>query len=89
MKTKDIEYFTSLCVKLDNYDYELSCMKEPDYTMNIISTYGGLTVNNGQKYMKKQYKYNNLSMKTTTFNYAKPFCNQFIYCHAIDDHNTL
>ena len=35
------------------------CMKEPDYTMKIMSTYGGLTMTNGQKYSKKIYKYNN------------------------------
>ena len=64
-------------------------MKEHDYKMNLMSTYGGITVNNGQKEPKIMYKYNNGAMNTTTLRYTKQFLNQFLYHYDIDDHNNI
>ena len=64
-------------------------MNEPDYTMKLMLTYGGLTVNNRQKELKIIYKENNRATKTTTFSYTNPFSNHFLHCHGVDDHNKL
>ena len=53
-------------------------MKEPDYNIKLMSTYGGVIVNNGQKDPKKKYTDNNGSMKTTTFKHTEPFSNYFL-----------
>ena len=64
-------------------------MKEHDCTMKWMSTYGGITVENGQKEPKIIYKDNNGAMNTTTFRYTKHFSNQFMYHYSTEDHNTL
>ena len=61
-------------------------MMEPDYTMKLMSTYGGLTVKNGQNESNRIYKDNNGAMKMTTFRYTGPFLNHFLYRQAVDDH---
>ena len=47
-------------------------MKKTDYTMKIMYTYSGLNTKNKQKYSKKIYKDNNVSMKTTAPKYNMP-----------------
>ena len=49
MNEKEIGDVASLQIKLYKYDHDNFCMKEPDYTMTLMFTYGGLTMNNGQQ----------------------------------------
>ena len=86
IKTKEIRDVNSLQGKIDYYDYDLSFMVVPDYTMKLMSTYGGLTMKNGQKESNRIYKDNNGAMKMTTFRYTGPFLNHFLYRHNVDDH---
>ena len=56
--------------------------------MQIMSTYGGLLENDGQKDSVRKYKVDGED-KETTFKYAIPFSNQFDYRHIVDDHNGI
>ena len=73
---------------LDGVPYDLFTLKEPDYVMKLMSTYGGLTVPSGQKESKRVWKENGQT-RTATFQYTEPFANHFNYRHAVDDHNNL
>ena len=42
MENKDVGGYDSLKGILDGVDYNIFCMKEEDYTMQLMSTYGGL-----------------------------------------------
>ena len=55
--------------KLNVSGYDVFCMKEPEYVMKIMSTYGGLIEKDGQHESRRTYK--NLSNKkvTTVFKY--------------------
>ena len=44
-KNKEMGEVDSLTGKLDGVHYDIFCMKEPDYIMKIMSTYGGLLEN--------------------------------------------
>ena len=57
--------------------------------MKIMYTYSGLNTKNKQKYSKKIYKDNNVSMKTAAPKYNMPLYNHFLYRHAIDAYNKL
>ena len=59
-------------------------MKEPDYTMELMATYGLLTHYNGEKDNVRHDK-----GETHTFKYTKPFSDHFKYRHMVDDHNNL
>ena len=75
MATKEVGQTDSLYGKLDDVDYDIFCMKEPDYVMKIMSTYGGLTVPQDQPESTRV-----LSDGTTkTFQYMIPFANHFKY----------
>ena len=78
----------SLYGVLDGIPYNIFCMKEPDYVMKVMSTYGGLVVKEGQKESTRKYEKNG-AMHTKTFKYTVPFSNHFDFCHCIDDHNNL
>ena len=70
--------------QLEGEPYNIFVMKEPDYCMKLMSTYGGLTtlpeepdvtrVENGEKKI---------------FKYTKNFSFHFRYRHMVDDHNNL
>ena len=45
--------------------------------MKLISTYGGLTMNNGQKYSTIIYEDNNVATKKTEFKYTNNFYTTF------------
>ena len=73
---------------LDDVPYGIFCMKEPEYVMKIMSTCGGLTVNDGQRESKRVVKKNGEN-ETIRFKYTAPFSNHFDYRHVIDDHNNI
>eukprot|EP00957_Ditylum_brightwellii_P033481 2537014-Ditylum_brightwellii.AAC.1 len=62
-------------------------MKETEYIMKVMSTYGSLTDHPDQKLPKRVLKNDQGEWETMTFQYTKPFANQFNYQHAVDDHN--
>jgi Transposase IS4 len=71
---------------LDGVKFDIFGMKEPDYVMMLMSTYGSLIVNDGQKLSHREYHADGQTV-CTTFKYTEPFANHFIYRGAVDDHN--
>ena len=68
----------------DGTPYFIWGMKEPDYVMRIMSTGGGLTVDDTCKMTQR-----GSGNDRVTFQYAKPFDWHFRYRHLVDDHNNL
>ena len=67
--------------KMDDIPYNIFAMKEPGYTMELMSTYGSLVVKGDVKknvWMVKREK---------NFQYQEPFSNHFLYQHVVNDHN--
>eukprot|EP00559_Dactyliosolen_fragilissimus_P002711 CAMPEP_0184872744 /NCGR_PEP_ID=MMETSP0580-20130426/41459_1 /TAXON_ID=1118495 /ORGANISM="Dactyliosolen fragilissimus" /LENGTH=665 /DNA_ID=CAMNT_0027375583 /DNA_START=1012 /DNA_END=3007 /DNA_ORIENTATION=+ len=88
MASKQVGECDSLRGTLDAVPYDVFCMKEPDYIMKLMSTYGGLTFPKNQRISKRTWKENG-ETKNITFQYTEPFANHFNYRHAVDDHNNL
>ena len=57
MATKDVGECDCLHGMLEGKPYNIFCMKEPDYVMKIMSTYGTLTVKENKK-ESKQFFFN-------------------------------
>ena len=65
-KDKEIVECDSLQGTLDGVPYDLFCMKEPDYVMKIMSTYGGLTEKEDQRDSHRAHIVNG-EVQNTTF----------------------
>ena len=63
-------------------------MKEPDYVMKLMTTYGSLIPKVGHKQARRSFKKNG-SLVTESFDYTEPYANHFLYRHAVDDHKNL
>ena len=87
-KKKKVGEGDSLHGTLNEVPYDLFCMKEPDYTMKIMSTYGRLIISEGQRISKRVFTKDGNKQKID-FKYAEPFANHFDYHHIVDDHNNL
>ena len=85
---KEVGSVDSLKGKLDGMHYDIFCMKEPDYVMKIMSTYGGLIENDWQKDSVRTFQ-DSGETKNVTFKYKIPFSNHFDYRHVVDDHNNI
>ena len=60
-------------------------MKEPDYVMSLMSSYGTNDRSNGKE-TRRDWK-NGTTNMTTRFKYPEVIHNHFQYRHAVDDHN--
>ena len=85
-KDKDIGKSDSLPGKMHDIPFHIFGMKEPDYVMKLMSTYG---TNELQTDHQTQRIYVNSEKKTITtrFCYPEVISNYFKYRHAVDDHN--
>ena len=85
-ETQKVGDTDSLPGTLDGVPFHAFAMKEPDYTMKAISTYG--TNERNQKHRTRRvYKAENKNQVTTSFNYPEVISNHFKFRHAVDDHN--
>ena len=84
MQTKEIGDVDCLSDFLENEPYNVYCMKEPEYTMKLMATYGSLTYHDDEKENVRK-----VNGETIKFKYTKPFSDHFRYRHAVDDHNNL
>ena len=50
MAAKEVGSINTLHGSMDNIQYDLFFLKETNYTMNVMSTYGGFLVPTGQKH---------------------------------------
>jgi hypothetical protein len=71
--------------KLDNVNFHVYCMKEPDYVMSLMSTYG-TNSRVGCKETKRDWVQGGVK-KTKQFAYPEVVDNHFKFRHAVDDHN--
>ena len=85
---KEVGETDSLNGQLEGIPYDIFCMKEPDYVMKMMSTYGGLVVNEGQRESVRKFIKDGKN-EEKKFQYQVPFSNHFDYRHVIDDHNNL
>ena len=61
-------------------------MKEPDYVMSIMATYGTLNeMDDGET--KRHYVDENGDAQSTTFKYTELFYNHYKYRHVVDNNN--
>ena len=83
---KEVGDVDALPGTLDGVPFHVFAMKEPDYTMMIMSTYGTLNeMPDGGT--ARTYKTSDGAMTTKQFKYCEPFYNHFKYRHLVDDHN--
>ena len=70
---------------LDNIPFHVYAMKELDYVMSLMSTYGTNDCDNGKE-TRCDWK-EGPTMKSVTFKYPEVIHNHFMFQHAVDDHN--
>ena len=71
--------------KLEGVPFHVFTMKEPDYVMSLISTYG-TNVWDGYKETRRKWKDNGMT-RTKSFRYPEVVHNHFQNWHSVDDHN--
>ena len=86
---KEVGRIYSWNVALNDTPYDVLCIKEPDYFMKIMTTYGEHTFPEGQRQSTRVVQKDNGSTKINKFQYAVPFAYHFYYRRIVDDHNGL
>jgi hypothetical protein len=72
--------------ELDGVPFHVFAMKEPDYVMMLMSTYGTLETHS-QRETSRCWKDSNGAVKKKNFKYPEVMDNHFLFRHAVDDHN--
>ena len=83
---KEVSDVDTLPGTLDGASFNIFCMKEPEYTMMLMSTYGFLNEDE-EGATAHQWRSPNGEVTSKQFIYWEPFFNHFHYRHAVDDHN--
>ena len=83
-RDKEVGSVDALKGQLDGVPFHLYAMKEPDYTMMIMSTYG--TLNKFGEEKKRHYTVDRVK-KVSTFFYPEVVHNHYKYQDMIDNHN--
>ena len=65
LKDKPVGTQEVACGILDSIPYNVFCMKEPDFVMKVMSTYGNLLVSDGQLASTRTFERNGLLQKLT------------------------
>ena len=74
---------------LDGVKYNVFAMKEEDYTMKLMSTYGTLTPSPNQEEVIRRVRNLDGTFSNKKIKYCHPIGYHFHYRHAVDDHNNL
>ena len=82
---KEVGATDSWAGELDNIPFHVYAMKEPDYVMSLMSTYGTNNRDNGKE-TRHNWKVGGGAW-STSFRYPEVVHNHFLYRHAVDDHN--
>ena len=85
----DVGKVESLPGNLDGVAFKIFVMKEEDYTMKLMSTYGAQIEVDGGTTQRSVSAENGQAKVTKTFKYMEPFYNHFKFRHQVDDHNNL
>jgi hypothetical protein len=76
----------SLPGTLDGTNFKVFCMKEEDYVMKLMATYGALrSVDEGAT--QRSVTRRSGIRENVSFKYTEPFFNHFKFRHQVDDHN--
>jgi hypothetical protein len=73
---------------MDGVQFRIYCMKEEDYVMKLMATYGALKPIEEGKTQRSVTRRNG-QRKNMSFQYTEPFYNHFKFRHQVDDHNNL
>ena len=71
---------------INNEAFSVHSMKEPDYVMSIMTTYGTLSREGCRETTRRGLA--NVIGNSITFKYPEVINNHFRYRHAVDDHNS-
>ena len=71
---------------MEKVPFHVYAMKEPDYIMSLMSTYG--TNQHSCKETTCEWVDGSGNSQNIKFNYPEVVGNHFLYCHSVDDHNT-
>jgi hypothetical protein len=85
-ESKEIGETDSLPGTLDGINFKVFCMKEEDYVMKLMATYGALRPMEGGE-TKRSLTRRNGTRENVSFVYTEPFLNHFKFRHQVDDHN--
>ena len=84
-RTKEVGTVDAMKGELDSVKVELHCLKEPDYTMTLMSSYGTLEKVGEEK--SRKYIQDNASVEKK-IKYPELIYNHFSYRDAVDSHNS-
>jgi hypothetical protein len=84
---KDIGSFDVLPGKLEDIPFGIFAMKEPDYVMSLMATYG--TDDKIESSNATRTIITNNRQSTVSFKYTELYYNHFTYRNAVDAHNQL
>lgn len=87
MSEKPVETTESLRGQLEGVKYDVFCLKEPMYTMKLMSTYAGHVQPSFAYEMHRHYIELNYNEVNTSFNLQEPFANHYLNRHVVNDHN--
>ena len=85
-QTKEFGQCDSLPGIWSGKTFSIFCMKEENYTMKLMATYGALVEIDGSKTLRSLNAVNGEKF-IRLFNYFEIFHNHFKFCHKVDDHN--
>jgi hypothetical protein len=84
--SKEIGQTDSLPGILDGQHFKVFCMKEEDYVMKLMATYGALRCVDEGATQRSVTRRSGIR-ENVSFNYTEPFFNHFKFRHQVDDHN--
>ena len=85
-QTKEVGQCDTLPGTLSGKAFSIFCMKEENYTMKLMATYGVFVEIDGSKTLKLLTAVNGEKF-IKSFNYTETFHNIFKFCHQVGDHN--
>ena len=89
MSSRSLGDTSSVKGTLDGTPYNLFMMRDKDWVMKMMTTYGGLTANEDGEETRRWVKSQNGKHELKHFKYTEPFYNHYKFRHAVDDHNNL
>ena len=86
MSNKQVGEVDALPGVYDKKNFHVFCMKEPAYTMMLMSTYGGLQEVPSSN-ANRVWQDDNGVTQRKRFKYTEPFHNHYAYRNCVDNHN--
>jgi hypothetical protein len=84
---KDVGHSDAWPGEIDGVRFHIFCMKEPDYVMSLMSTYGTTSPKVDQRETNRHYRNAHGHDVMKTFQYPEVVANHYSYRGCVDDHN--